>query len=667
MQLSYFTYGERLLGERGSYLVDMYSRLAASNESTVTATHTLRSEYENWKLNNLNSADASVAGSTIRSMQAGVSFHDGAEDDIFSDDEAGEGRSSPGAKNKMMADRRHAGGRHGRGESFYEGYLMIRSKRWKGKWKRRWFTCDGKQFYYCKTAEQDAVRANEVDLTMASIRPARDVDRAHCFEVVTSKPGGGMLIMCLQAASADEMQSWMQAITAGISAQLDALAPSTVQATKGADSASGRNKSRNPAEDQKRKKEKEAQRQRQLQMILAAPGNTTCADCGGNYNLEWCSLNLGVVLCLECAGVHRSLGVHISQCRSFNLDVLDESILSMFGAIGNTLANSVWEEELEKGSKPQPKSTREVKEAYIKKKYVERAMIGEGSRADAAVRCADLIDAAAHGDMRRLILHVACKTDLDFVSEHGATALSAAAHRGHPGPITLLLLNHANVNKCGSAGWSPLHAAAYGGKKEAVRLLMAKGGNELAKEQHGQTPIDIAVRCGHETCVILMGGVFPASKRGLPRPEKRTFVSKSVAPTPAGAAGVNVFDDDYNVDSTTVSSDPNNSPPAWKDAARRSSSRRENSKKNQLSSNDLSSNAGSSSSAFSPEPRRMWTSGDVVNAMYGFVPESVNELALETGQQYIVLKKESSTGWTFVQNSAGQKGLVPSTYIALAQ
>ena len=134
----------------------------------------------------------------MRSMAATASFHDGAEDDIFSDDEtatASRGSDPNGSRGAVWQPRLHYGGgargRHGRGEAFYEGYLMIRSKRWKGKWKRRWFTCDGKQFYYCKTAEQDAVRANEVDLTMASIRPARNVDREHCFEVVTSKRSGG--------------------------------------------------------------------------------------------------------------------------------------------------------------------------------------------------------------------------------------------------------------------------------------------------------------------------------------------------------------------------------------------------------------------------------------------------------------------------------------------
>lgn len=35
---------------------------------------------------------------------------------------------------------------------------------------------------------------------------------------------------------------------------------------------------------------------------------------------DWTSINLGVLLCIECSGIHRSLGVHISKVRSFSLD-----------------------------------------------------------------------------------------------------------------------------------------------------------------------------------------------------------------------------------------------------------------------------------------------------------------------------------------------------------
>ena len=64
-------------------------------------------------------------------------------------------------------------------------------------------------------------------------------------------------------------------------------------------------------------------------------------------------------------------------------------------------------------------------------------------------------------------------------------------------------------------------------------------------------------------------------------------------------------------------------------------------------------------------PRRTWVGGDTVEAIYDFVPEAKNELLLKADQHYTVLKKESSTGWTFVKNSYGEKGLVPSTYVAL--
>lgn len=67
---------------------------------------------------------------------------------------------------------------------------------------------------------------------------------------------------------------------------------------------------------------------------------------------EWASLNLGILFCIECSGVHRNLGSHISKVRSLTLDEWPPGHLAVMLSIGNGLANSVWESNTRGHVKP---------------------------------------------------------------------------------------------------------------------------------------------------------------------------------------------------------------------------------------------------------------------------------------------------------------------------
>jgi len=62
--------------------------------------------------------------------------------------------------------------------------------------------------------------------------------------------------------------------------------------------------------------------------------NKTCVDCE-NPNPQWASLSFAVFICLQCAGLHRGFGVHISFVRSVSMDTWQEDQVRRMQIGGN--------------------------------------------------------------------------------------------------------------------------------------------------------------------------------------------------------------------------------------------------------------------------------------------------------------------------------------------
>ncbi|XP_078093834.1 stromal membrane-associated protein 2-like isoform X2 [Mustelus asterias] len=101
-----------------------------------------------------------------------------------------------------------------------------------------------------------------------------------------------------------------------------------------------------------------------------------CADCGSR-GPRWASWNLGVFVCIRCAGIHRNLGVHISKVKSVNLDQWTPEQIQCIREMGNSKARTLYEAYLPPNFKrPQVDQAVEsfIRDKYEKKKYLDRSI-----------------------------------------------------------------------------------------------------------------------------------------------------------------------------------------------------------------------------------------------------------------------------------------------------
>ncbi|XP_047423886.1 arf-GAP with SH3 domain, ANK repeat and PH domain-containing protein 1 isoform X6 [Mugil cephalus] len=244
-----------------------------------------------------------------------------------------------------------------------------------------------------------------------------------------------------------------------------------------------------------------------IEDVLRMPGNEVCCDCGAT-DPKWLSTNLGILTCIECSGIHREMGVHISRIQSMELDKLGTSELLLAKNVGNSSFNEIMEGNLPSPSpKPTPSSDMTVRKEFINAKYVDHKYARK-TCTSASAKMIELFEAVQSRDLLALIQVYAEGVELmeplpEAGPEVGETALHYSVRTADQTSLHLvdfLVQNSGNLDKQTEWGNTALHYCCMYEKPECLKLLLrGKPATDIAN-QNGETALDVARRLRNTQC-----------------------------------------------------------------------------------------------------------------------------------------------------------------------
>uniref|UniRef100_A0A672S6Q3 Arf-GAP with coiled-coil, ANK repeat and PH domain-containing protein n=1 Tax=Sinocyclocheilus grahami TaxID=75366 RepID=A0A672S6Q3_SINGR len=412
-----------------------------------------------------------------------------------------------------------------------EGYLFKRASNAFKTWNRRWFSIQNNQLVYQKKFKDNPTVVVE-DLRLCTVKHCEDIERRFCFEVVSPTKS------CMMQADSEKLrQAWIKAVQNSIATAFRDKAEDAEKMERKSSASSGSLDSGGEV------KERSLKGESALQRVMAIGGNSSCCDCGQPEPC-WASINLSITLCIQCSGIHRSLGVHFSKVRSLTLDSWEPELLKLMCELGNGVINNIYEARREElgARKPQPGDPRyctgiilfifyyfvlmiffyliiylflEIN-TFIQQEYIKLIKKApepheESSGEDLEVFCEpkqltpglqlywasfsrsmpDMAEALAHG----------AEVNWTNTDHDNRTPLIMA---GSLASCEFLLQNSASVNQQDNLGRGPLHHATLLGHTGQVCLFLKRGANQNAADVENQTPLSIAVKAANADIVTLL-------------------------------------------------------------------------------------------------------------------------------------------------------------------
>lgn len=444
-------------------------------------------------------------------------------------------------------------------QTIKQGYLLKRSSSLRADWKRRFFVLDshGTLYYYRQKGDkrgsspsyhsanlveqnsrvfgrfrprhdrassfvEESLGCQIIDLHASIIKiDAEDADLRLCFRIISPSK-----TYTLRAESEAERIDWMDKITGAIASLLNSHLQQLGENMDETNDSTGASFNQELDNNENMLDNMRVNRADSVSRILREiPGNDQCAECSASEP-DWASLNLGILICIECSGIHRNLGVHISKVRSVTLDVKvwEPTVLGLFQTLGNEYCNSVWEELLllqkdgkiaidaspSSVTKPNPKDATHQKEKYIQAKYAGKLLVNKVANAPGDRSHSFSIWEAVRDNNLREVYRIIVASEMNIVNLTYDELVGSNCYDG-PGlqkcihdskkkqfdPASCeMIKSSSNPGNC-LQGCSLLHLACHGGDPVMLELLLQFGADINMRDFHGRTPLQHCISKGN--------------------------------------------------------------------------------------------------------------------------------------------------------------------------